>query len=138
MNNAQLQFQFPEPGNWGKVTMTAIFPDNNGFVQSRRFTRDNIPANQAPALSAAISAIASMGEDWQAVQVWARLGHRLRDYPFPPPDGAGEWIEAVSLTVEAVNPQGGRRTFTAADYLEFALTDSAAVAFFKYFTNINQ
>lgn len=134
MNNAQLQFQFPEPGNWGEFTMTAIFPDNNGFIQSRRFTQDDIPANQAPALSAAVSAIASMGEDWQAVQVWARLGHRLRDYPFPPPDGAGEWIEAVSLTVEAVNPQGGRRTFTSADYPEFALTDSAAVAFFKYFT----
>lgn len=134
MNNAQLQFQFPDPGNWGKLTMTAVFPDNNSFVQSRRFTQADIPANQAPALSAAVSAIASMGEDWQAVQVWARLGHRLRDYPFPPPDGAGEWIEAVSLTVEAVNPQGGRRTFTAADYPEFALTDPAAVAFFKHFT----
>lgn len=134
MNNAQLQFQFPEPGNWGKVTMTAIFPDNNGFVQSRRFTQADIPANQAPALSAAVSAIASMGEDWQAVQVWARLGHRLRDYPLPPPDGAGEWIKAVSLTVEAVNPQGGRRTFTAADYPEFIITDPAAVAFFKHFT----
>lgn len=134
MKNASLHFQFSSPGNWGKFTMTAILPDNNGFVQSRRFTQDDIPADQAPALSAAVSAIASMGEDWQAVQVWARLGHRLRDYPFPPPDGAGEWIKAVSLTVEAVNPQGGRRTFTSADYPEFALTDSAAVAFFKYFT----
>lgn len=61
MNNVQLQFQFPDPGNWGKLTMTAVFPDNNGFVQSRRFTRDNIPANQAPALSAAISAVGSLG-----------------------------------------------------------------------------
>ena len=138
MNNVQLQFQFPDPGNWGKLTMTAIFPDNNGFVQSRRFTQADIPANQAPALSAAVSAIASMGEDWQAVQVWARLGHRLRDYPFPPSDGAGEWIKAVELTVEAVNPQGGRRTFTAADYPEFIITDPAAVAFFKHFTTPNQ
>lgn len=134
MKNASLHFRFSSPGNWGEFTMTAVFQDKAGFIQSRRFTQADIPVNQAPALSAAVSAIASMGEDWQAVQVWARLGHRLRDYPFPPPDGAGEWIKAVELTVEAVNPQGGRRTFTAADYPEFIITDPAAVAFFKHFT----
>ena len=42
--------------------------------------------------------------------------------------------ETVDLTVEAVNPQGGRRIFTASDYPAFILTDPAAVEFFNYFT----
>ena len=45
--------------------------------------------------------------------------------------------EAVELTVEAVNPQGGRRVFTSRDYPEFIVTDPAAVDFFKYFTKQN-
>ena len=131
MNNTEIQIQFPEPGNWKRFILTAIFPDSNGFVQSRRFTRDNIPADQAPALAAAVTVIASMGEDWQAVQVWARLDDfinfdRRTDEPTS--------VESIWLTVEAVNPQGGRRTFTATDYPEFIITDPAAVAFFKHFT----
>ena len=43
-------------------------------------------------------------------------------------------IDAVSLTVEAVNPQGGRRVFTSRDYPAFIITDPAAVEFFKHFT----
>ena len=35
---------------------------------SYRYTQDGIPADQAPALAAAVAAIASMGEDWQASQ----------------------------------------------------------------------
>ena len=45
--------------------------------------------------------------------------------------------ETVDLTVEAVNPQGGRRVFTSRDYPEFIVTDPAAVDFFKYFTKQN-
>lgn len=131
MNNAQLQFQFPDPGNWGKLTMTAVFQDNNGFVQSRRFTQDDIPADQAPALSAAVSAIASMGEDWQASQVWARLEDFI-NFDRRPDEPTS--VESIWLTVEAVNPQGGRRTFTATDYPDFIILDPAAVAFFKHFT----
>ena len=48
-----------------------------------------------------------------------------------------ECVFAVVLTVEAVNPQGGRRVFTPYDYPAFIITDPAAVAFFKYFTNNN-
>lgn len=135
MKNASLHFQFSSPGNWGKFTMTAILPDNNGFVQSRRFTQDDIPADQAPALSAAVSAIASMGEDWQASQVRARLDHVLSSWPINSEDGPFETVEAISLTVEAVNKQGGRRIFTTAQYQEFTLISPAAVAFFKHFTN---
>ena len=135
MNNAQLQFQFPEPGNWGKFILTAVFLDNNGYTRTARYTQDNIPADQAPALAAVVAALVGLAEPWQASQVWARMGHVLRDYPSPLPDGAGEGVESVELTVEAVHAETrGRRTFTAADYPEFVITDPAAVAFFKHFT----
>ena len=42
--------------------------------------------------------------------------------------------EAVELTVEAVNAQGGRRMFTSRDYPEFTVASPAAVEFFKFFT----
>ena len=45
--------------------------------------------------------------------------------------------ETVDLTVEAVNPQGGRRVFTSRDYPAFVITESAAVAFFRFFTTSN-
>jgi len=134
MNNAEIQIQFPQPSERDKFTLTAIYQDVDGYTHTDRYTQDDIPADQAPAMSAVVAALVGLAEPWQASQVWARLGHVLRDYPFPQPDGAGEWVKSVELTVEAVNPQGGRRTFTAADYPEFALTDPAAVAFFKHFT----
>ena len=115
--------------------MTARFPDNNGFVLSLFYTQADIPADQAPALKAAVAAIAGMDEDWQAVQVWVRC-----NWVFQAPTGDADnyqSTEAVILTVEAVNADGGRRTFTSADYPEFIITDPAAVAFFKYFTNNN-
>ncbi|WP_419002334.1 hypothetical protein [Akkermansia sp.] len=139
MNNAEIQIQFPQPSERDKFTLTAIYQDAEGYVHTDRYTQDDIPADQAPALASVVAALVGLGEDWQAAQVLARLGHVLRDYPFPPPDGAGEWGESVDLTVEAVHAEtGGRRTFTSADYPEFIITDSAAVAFFKYFTTTNQ
>lgn len=134
MNNEEIQIQFPQPSERDKFTLTAIYQDADSYTHTDRYTQDDIPADQAPAMSAVVAALVGLAEPWQASQVWARLGHVLRDYPFPQPDGAGEWVKSVELTVEAVNPQGGRRTFTAADYPEFALTDPAAVAFFKHFT----
>ena len=139
MNNAEIQIQFPRPGDWQEFALTAIYRDAEGYAHTDRYTQDDIPADQAPALASVVAALVGLGEDWQAAQVLARLGHVLRDYPFPPPDGAGEWGESVDLTVEAVHAEtGGRRTFTSADYPEFIITDSAAVAFFKYFTTTNQ
>lgn len=85
-------------------------------------------------MQAVVAALVGLAAPWQAAQVWARLKYVLRDYPFPLPDGAGEWIESVELTVEAINPQGGRRIFTPTQYQEFTVTDPAAVNFFKYFT----
>jgi hypothetical protein len=139
MNNEEIQIQFPRPGQWGEFSLTAIYRDAEGYAHTDRYTQDDILADQAPAMSSVVAALVGLGEDWQAAQVWARLGHVLRDYPFPQPDGAGEWVKSVELTVEAVHAEtGGRRTFTAADYPEFIITDSAAVAFFKYFTTTNQ
>lgn len=130
----EIHLQFPNPGQWDEFVMTARFPDSNGFVCSYRYTQDGIPADQAPALAAAVAAIASMGEDWQASQVWARLGHVTALAPDEPFEPAEIEIEAVELTIEAINPQGGRRLFTIADYPEFTLTTLPVVAFFKHFT----
>ena len=130
----EIHLQFPRPGQWNEFVMTARFPDNNGFVRSLCYTQADIPAAQAPALEAAVAAIASMGEDWQASQVWARLVQVTThgdDVDRPPTA-----TDAVALSVEAVNTQGGRRTFTRVDYPEFVITDPAAVAFFKYFTSV--
>lgn len=134
MNNAQLQFQFPEPGNWRKLILTAVFPNKNGFIQSRRFTQDDISQEQAETFNEVVTRIAVLSDEWKALQVWVRL-EQVTVSPLPEEGKVfPESRDAVALTVEAVNAQGGRRTFTAADYPEFALTDPAAVAFFKHFT----
>ena len=137
MDNTQIQIQFPSPGAWEEFTMTAVFPDKDGFVQHCRYTQDDIPADQAPALQSVVSALVGLSEPWQASQVWARLDHVLSSWPISK-DGPFEMAEAISLTVEAVNDQVGRRIFTPAQYQEFTITDPAAVAFFKHFTTPNQ
>ena len=132
MNNAEIQIQFPKPGNWQEFTLTAIYQDKGGYRPPARYTQDEIPANQTPAMAAVVAALVELGEDWQAVQVWARLG---KDVLTLAEDGAYTMIDAVSLTVEAVHAETkGRRIFTVSDYPAFILTDPAAVEFFNYFT----
>lgn len=128
----EIHLQFPDPGEWVKFVLTAIYEDADGYTRIDRYTQADIPADQAPAMAAAVGAIASMGEDWQAVQVWARL-----DWHYPEPlneDDPIVGVEAVYLAVEARNDAGGRRIFTTRDYPEFILTDPAALAFFNCFT----
>ena len=132
MNNAEIQIQFPKPGNWQEFTLTAIYPDEEGYTRIDRYTQDEIPANQTPAMAAVVAALVELGEDWQAVQVWARLG---KDVLTLAEDGAYTMIDAVSLTVEAVHAETkGRRIFTVSDYPAFIITDPAAVEFFRFFT----
>lgn len=130
----EIHLQFPTLGDWQKLTLTAIYQDAEGYAHTDRYTQDDIPADQAPALSSVVSALVGMAEPWQASQVWARLGHVTALAPDEPFDPAEVEIEAVELTIEAINPQGGRRTFTTADYPEFTLTTLPVVAFFKHFT----
>ena len=85
-------------------------------------------------MSSVVAALVGLAAPWQASQVWARLGHVTALAPDEPFDPAEVEIEAVELTIEAINPQGGRRTFTTADYPEFTLTTLPVVAFFKHFT----
>ena len=132
MNNAEIQIQFPRPGEWQEFTLTAIYQDKGGYRPPARYTQDEIPANQTPAMESVVAALVGLGEDWQAVQVWARLG---KDVLTLAEDGAYTMIDAVSLTVEAVHAETkGRRIFTVSDYPAFIITDPAAVAFFKFFT----
>lgn len=134
MNNTEIQIQFPRPGEWDKFTMTAIYPDAEGYAHVDCYAPEDIPMDQAPALAAAVSAIANLGEDWQASQVWARL---REDREAKDPTTEEETIEvheSVLLTVEAVNSTGGRRICLPSEYKQFVLEDPSAVAFFKYFT----
>ena len=132
MNNAEIQIQFPRPGNWQEFTLTPIYQDKGGYRPPARFTQDEIPADHAPAMAAVVSSLVELGEDWQAVQVWARLGKNALTLA---EDGTYTMIDAVSLTVEAVHAETkGRRIFTASDYPAFIITEPAAVEFFKFFT----
>ena len=132
MNNAEIQIQFPQPGQWDEFTLTPIYQDKGGYRPPARFNQDEIPAEQAPAMQAVVAALVGLGEDWQAVQVWARLGKNALTLA---EDGTYTLIDAVSLTVEAVHAETkGRRIFTASDYPAFIITEPAAVEFFKHFT----
>lgn len=131
MNNAEIQIQFPRPGNWQEFTLTPIYQDKGGYRPPARYTADEIPAEQAPAMAAVVTALVGLGEDWQAVQVWARL----KEFYAPEEDDPMRTAETVDLTVEAVNPQCGRRVFTSCDYPEFVITNPSAVEFFKFFTS---
>ena len=132
MNISEIQILFPRPGNWQEFTLTAIYQDADGYTRIDRYTQDEIPANQTPAMAAVVAALVELGEDWQAVHVWARLG---KDVLTLAEDGAYTMIDAVSLTVEAVHAETkGRRIFTVSDYPAFIITDPAAVEFFKHFT----
>ncbi|WP_290488061.1 hypothetical protein [Akkermansia sp. UBA3271] len=134
MNISEIQILFPRPGKWEEFTLTAVYQDADGYTRIDRYTQDEIPANQAPAMESVVAALVGLGEDWQAVQVWAHLMTATvynEDDPYTP---TGQRDEVV-LDVEAVHAEtGGRRIFTASDYPAFIITDTAAVAFFKYFT----
>ena len=134
MNNSEIQIQFPRPGEWGEFTLTAIYQDKGGYRPPARFTQDEIPADHAPVMESVVAALVGLGEDWQAVQVWARLGITMT---YDVANDRSEYVFAVVLTVEAVNPQGGRRVFTSYDYPAFIITDPAAVEFFRFFTTNN-
>ena len=135
MNNAEIQIQFPKPGNWQEFSMTAIYQDADGYTRTERYTADEIPAEQAPAMQAVVAALVGLAEPWHACQVLARLCVTMN---YDIANDHSEYVFAVDLTVEAVNPQGGRRVFTSRDYPAFVITDPAAVDFFKHFTTPNQ
>ena len=130
MNISEIQIQFPQPGNWQEFSLTPIYQDKGGYRPPARFNQDEIPADHAPAMQAVVAALVGLSEPWKAVQVWARL----KEFYAPEEDDPVRTVETVDLTVEAVNPQGGRRVFTSRDYPVFVLTDPAAVEFFKHFT----
>lgn len=131
MNNAEIQIQFPQPGKWDEFILTPIYQDSGGYRPPARYTQDDIPADQTPAMQAVVAALVGLSEPWQAVHVWARL----KEFFAPEVDDPMRTLETVELTVEAVNSQGGRRIFMVDDYPEFSVASPAAVAFFKFFTS---
>ena len=130
MNNAEIQIQFPRPGQWDEFILMAIYRDVDGYTRIDRYKQNDVPAEQSPAMAAVVAALVGMDEDWQAVKVWARL----KEFYAPEEDDPMRTAETVDLTVEAVNPQGGRRVFTSRDYPAFVITDPTGMVFFKHFT----
>lgn len=128
MNNEEIQIQFPRPGQWGEFALTAIYRDAEGYAHTDRYTQDDIPADQAPALASVVAALVGLGEDWQAAQVWARLGKVLSS------SSPTDKVSAVLLTVEATGDSGGTKIFTPDQYPQFVLTDSGTLSFFNFFT----
>lgn len=131
----ELQFYFPKPGKWGEFMLTAVFPDESGFVQSQRYRARDLSAEQLEAFSEAVATIAVLSDEWQATQAWARLAPGVVSPSAEDGEETAEAMEAVVLTVEAVNSRGARKLFTSADYAEFTIPGAAAVAFFKQFTD---
>ena len=85
-----------------------------------------------------VTRIAVLSDEWKALQVWARL-EQVTVSPLPEEgEVSPKSKDAVVLTVEAVNAQGGRRLFTSQDYSEFTIVDGAAVALFNHFTINNK
>lgn len=130
MNNAEIQIQFPQPGKWDEFILTPIYQDSGGYRPLARYTPADIPADHALAMQAVVAALVGLSEPWQASQVWARL----KEFYAPEVDDPMRTTETVDLTVEAVNPQGGRRVFTSRDYPAFVITDPTGMVFFKHFT----
>lgn len=130
MNDAYIHFIFPRLGEWNKFTMAAVYQDTEGYVRTDYYTQDTLPAGQAPALADVVTALVGLGEPWQASQGWAYLDQVRGSAP-------EDTIPAIILDVEAVNAQGGRRTFTRADYPSFIIPSPSAVEFFRYFTTLN-
>ena len=57
MNDAEIQIQFPKPGTWQEFTLTAIYPDKEGYTRTARYAPNEIPADQAPAMAAVVAAL---------------------------------------------------------------------------------
>lgn len=131
----ELQFYFPNPGNWGEFTMTSIFPDRAGFVQNQRYKHREMEPEQLQAISKVVGAITVLSDEWKAVQVWVRPDTIVSGTDTEDAEDVVKTMEAVSLTVEAVNARGARKLFTRVDYPEFTIPEAAAVAFFKHFTD---
>lgn len=130
----ELQFYFPSPGNWENFRLTVLFLGRRRFVQSRRYTRDDIPSAYVSAWEAVVARLIRLEAPWKAKQVVARLGSTWPDMSLRADDSPPALVEAVELTVQAINEAGGCKEFSPADYREFTIAEAGAVAFFKYFT----
>ena len=138
MNNAEIQILFPEPGNWYKFTLTAVFPDADGYIRTKRYTQDDISLEWLHDFSEVVAMIAVLSNEWKALQAWARLDQVPVNSPQEAGEALMEIIPGVILTVEAANLQGSRKLFTSADYSEFTITDEKAVALFNRFVTNNK
>lgn len=57
MNNAEIQIQFPQPGNWQEFTLTAVYQDEEGYTRIDRYQQNDVPEEQTPAMAAVVAAL---------------------------------------------------------------------------------
>lgn len=120
-----------EASFWGCIKAV-----KDGFIQLRRFTQDDISQEQAENFNEVVARVAVLSDAWKALQVWAYLD-RVISSPGQEGETFPESRDAVALTVEAANVQGGWRLFISRDDAEFMIMDGAAVALPNHFTTIN-
>ena len=70
MNNSEIQIQFPKPGEWGEFTLTAIYPDEEGYTRIDRYQQNDVTRGADPGHAAVVAALVGLSEPWQASQVW--------------------------------------------------------------------
>ena len=117
-----------EASFWGCIKAV-----KDGFIQLRRFTQDDISQEN---FNEVVARVAVLSDAWKALQVWAYLD-RVISSPGQEGETFPESRDAVALTVEAANVQGGWRLFISQDDAEFMIMDGAAVALPNHFTTIN-
>lgn len=99
-------------------TIRFIGPKPDKWSYDEEMSLKELPPEQESVYLALAESIQGKGEDWVASQVWARM--------------VGD---KVFLQVEArQDGSGAIRTFTAEDDPSLLITEPAAVAFFKHFT----
>ena len=77
-----------------------------GFVQNQRYRHRELTPEQLQAFSEVVSALTVLSDEWKAVQAWARLDMCMTGTSTEGSEDMVKTVEAVTLTVEAVNGRG--------------------------------
>lgn len=127
----QLRITFKNPGIWDDFILAVFFAGPDGYSHTRFYGPGDIPEEHAAALECVVGGLVGLCEPWRAR--WARAQVERVAAVSPEEEGCS-CVEAVVLTVGAVNESAGYRVFTPDDYAEFVILDEGARKFFKYFT----
>lgn len=133
MKDTELQFYFPNPGDWENSYITVISWGDDYFRQSKKYTLADIPETLKEAFRAVVGKMSLLSDEWQAHQAWVRRGYVWQEAPsLSAPDNLPGTAEALFLEVEAGNMSEGIRRFSSFDYPDFVITDRRALEFYDH------